>query len=540
MTPNEKLLAAIGEIDDDLILEADDERRRILSLPRRTHSPWKKAMITAACFLFCFAAWQFAGGLFRTKGAEQNASASLELKNDLTVAEAEESAETESWEEAPAEAQSSEALNDGKENQANGGQLEKTGGSMHYAAPLLPLNVEGDSQGISAERELYVNAEDYYRESEGKLYISDKYLLTNTTEEEKTLLISYPYGTSVSSGEEVKMSADGSDEGQKLCFSQPISGFSEEGMNLEYAADWEDYSTALNGQTDAVNENIPIYEGYETVTVYEFTDLQVPENCPEAATLSMEFRCPEDTVIFIDLNGVSMDGEQRIYDVFVKELERGSMSGSIWVFGGNELDITVKGYTDGSNTTVLPGLSANIKKTELPLSEAVQRVVEEFLQKNPLEDSRISSDHIAAAVLQQLNYSQIGNDPQSRYDVLSIQMLIQDTLSAQRIFTLTQEVTIPANGSTEILVTSEKRPSYGYESRRMGIDIATTLGSSLCFDRQTLTLRQPEEGTLTDSNLDLPQQEESVELDLSTVYYYANFDRILTCDGLPLAKDDLK
>ena len=68
MTKEEKLLYAIGEIDDELIMEADAPApKNITAFPMNKR--WKKAMLTAACFLLCIGVWASVGGLFRMGSA---------------------------------------------------------------------------------------------------------------------------------------------------------------------------------------------------------------------------------------------------------------------------------------------------------------------------------------------------------------------------------------------------------------------------------------------------------------------------------------
>ena len=80
---------------------------------------------------------------------------------------------------------------------------------MYYVGPVLPLTVQGDPAGITAARNVdynfsgYYTSQESYEDSNGepvfydkydnKAYVTDSYVLQNTSEENKTVTMLYPF-----------------------------------------------------------------------------------------------------------------------------------------------------------------------------------------------------------------------------------------------------------------------------------------------------------------------------------------------------------
>lgn len=73
MNKNENLFRIIGEIDDDLIIEADNSDKNIIIFPSEKavkKNNWKKIALTAACFLICAGVFLKVNSLFDLKTTE--------------------------------------------------------------------------------------------------------------------------------------------------------------------------------------------------------------------------------------------------------------------------------------------------------------------------------------------------------------------------------------------------------------------------------------------------------------------------------------
>lgn len=566
MTKEEKLLRAIGEIDDELILSAEGAAPKIVSFPRR--SQWKKTAMMAACFLLCVGVWLGVGDFFRMGRSSENVNTSTnqttatttesaieeEVTEDVVVEEeeaieesVEEQAETETAPESDRKTnpQTSEA------NPETGGKGDpetetwKDDEFWMTGTPILPLTIEGDSDDIVAERSLSVNAYDYYDNPEGTVDLHDRYVLYNNSARSKTVTIGYRYGDTLQSMDAVTMKVDGSDQNQNLIVGETIGGFTENGLNLEYHVPLEKYEEILSMPLVSVSENVPEFEQYKTVTVYEFSNIQLPENITKSASLAMEFTCSEDAIIFSNnMNGTWINGEQRIYDVFVSEYDRNSkLSKGIWVFGDVELEnLTVNGYADGSCEELLPGLTAEVVSYRIDLRSALEDSLRQRLNKrtsvggDPI-DSRVTIDTLMDAVYHQLDYSVIGSDPQQRYESLYLRDLLLDSLTTRRLFILEQTIMIPAHGSVTVEIDSKKCPSVSYESTAIGFDFYPSLGTEMNLSYFDLYLTPPKNGTLESSNL--PSDSGSMTLPMDEKHYFVTFsygDDSELCN-LPLAKD---
>ncbi|MBQ8599097.1 MAG: hypothetical protein IJ411_03165, partial [Oscillospiraceae bacterium] len=170
MTKEEKLLYAIGEIDDELILATDGAAPgNIVVLPQKKQ--WKKAVLTAACFLLCVGVWfsvndwfhmgsSSATGTAVPSAVSQNSTAvtteSAMIEEDVVEEIEEETVE----ESAPAEApvQKAEDAKPERGHSISGDPDTEETFYISYNTPLLPLDISGDSEGVTAQRTLTIDA----------------------------------------------------------------------------------------------------------------------------------------------------------------------------------------------------------------------------------------------------------------------------------------------------------------------------------------------------------------------------------------------
>lgn len=541
MTKEEKLLYAIGEIDDELILTADGVAPgNIVALPKKQ---WKKAALTAACFLLCVGVWFSVNDWFRmgstgsaTSTAIQNSTAatteSAMIEEDVVEETEEETVEESALAGAPAQKTEDTKAESGHSGSSGSGTEETF--YISYNTPLLPLDIRGDSEGITAQRTLTIDAGNYYAAGENAA-VTDEYLLLNTTNVDTEVTVEYRYGDSIRSMSDVTVTVEGSpiSSDQSLQVGNTFTDFDDDGMNLYHDYSWEAYEEVLSQDWGSVDEQLPSY-GSQIVTVYEIYDPVIPADVPDAASLAIRFNCPEDTLIWNNnFNGLQQNGEERCYDVFVSEFDRHPlMSRSVWVFGDAEpLDITVDGYVNGSCETELPGLTAKVRSYTMTLEEAVNQSVQQYEASNSLKLDGIDTETLTNAVLQYLEYSPLGSDPQSRYDMLLSWELYSDVLAARRLFTLEQTIVIPANSSVQVRVRLEKQPNQAFESRQISFEVAAKLGSELDIDSTLVNFTKPELGTVVEGNL----SEGETALDLSVDHWYVICDEAELC-SLPQAE----
>ncbi len=519
MTKEEKLLRAIGEIDDELIAAADapaPKKQKIVLLPKR----WKKTAVMAAGFLFCLGVW-LSTEAFLPMGSNAQASEKKPMASQSTAAApTAEEAILEVDDGIPAESPAAKAEYEVAPESAGAVKCPpstKEDFYMNYNLPLLPLDISGDSEGITAERNLQLDASSYYGEGE-KVLISDSYSLLNATNEDKTVTVEYHFGNTLWDLGNVNMLVEGSDSAQNLNVNSTYHQFSDEGMNLDNPYNWSSFVKSFTEELKAVDKELLRYAD-EPVTVYEVYDVTIPESAPSSVCVGMEFTCDEDTFIWNNnFNGMCINGEERIYDFFARELERHpGMNRSLWVFGGRELaDVSLKGYTNGACEDEVSGVHAKVRSYKTTLKEAVSQSLQQFIKYNGVDLSRIDAETLADAVLEYLEYSPLGSQPQPRYEHLTSWELYSDVLSASRTFTLEQTVTIPANGSVEVQIQSEEQANRNYLSSQISLDVATTLASDLNIESTTVDFIKPKSGVIIGGNL----TEGSSEVDMDVERWY--------------------
>ena len=544
MTKEEKLLYAIGEIEDELIVEADAPApKNIKAFPMSKR--WKKVMLSAACFLLCIGAWASVGGMFRMGNAAP--SAGVENAKPAAPAEAliqdsaaeeciELEVETEVTVETPAEAPAAKAEEAAPES-AGAVKCPVDGSDevfyINYQAPVLQLDLSGDSEGIIAKRQLNIDLSPDNSETNSWDF-KDCYTLKNSADVDKTVTLNYHFSGNFYSVDSVSMEIDGSSQDQCLDASLSYNGFTDDGMNIDHFNNWNDWIKKFPEEVCSVNDEIPSYAN-ELITVYELYDAEVSDNAPKSACIAVEFECDEETVIWNNnFNGMGIHGTERIYDVFATAFShRPNMNKSLWVFGGKELrNIEIKGYTNGACEVEYDGVTAKLRSYQTTLKDAISQSVYQFAEENNIDLKHLDKETIANAVLAYLKYSSLGEEPQPRYDYLSSWELYSDVMAVERIYTLEQTVTIPANNSTKVEVQLQRKPNWTLESDRTRVDILNTGAMGLRYDSFTINIEEEETKRIIEGNL----IEGENHIDPTIEHWYAVFDGEEVCDGVPLRK----
>ncbi len=530
MTKEEKLLAAIGDIDDELIIAADESAENIVLFPRKRR--WQSVALTAACFLLCVGAWFSVSGLFDKMTASSTApeapqappqsvaspsAPTTEVLFTDSVANEEEST-PEDVKEAPALPGESLAEQEVQVNPTTGGSgIGGSNGMIDskqkynaYNTPLLPLTAVGDTAGIQAERDLGVSVS-----TEDTMTVFDSYMLTNSTAIDKVLTLQYRYGTNLACDDEAVMTVNVSAEEQQLEISENISTYRSNGNFTEPYNSWESYSQRLDYLDYASNRNTR-YNEDETVYVYSLSNIALPGGTGSNVQTQIKLYGREDgLVLFSELSGyyVKENGLNN-YTLYPPSYSDSPLQ---VVAYGEELDVDVLAVRDGQELKT--EVHYDIAVESMTLREALTKQYRQYiLAEGKQVVSGIKEEQVIDAILYQLNDLPFYNPNYQNQAVVQVEELIYDTIYSQRLFILEQTVTIPAGESIHVSVSMEKWPSYGEDMR--GFEIIGQ--SQTVFDLTEVTLNLATDDSVTCLEHNLTEESGSMEL-YPTQDYYADY-----------------
>ena len=125
-------------------------------------------------------------------------------------------------------------------------------------------------------------------------------------------------------------------------------------------------------------------------------------------------------------------------------------------------------------------------------------------------------------------YSPLGTSPKERYDLGRLDEIIEETAYHSRIFYLSFEITVPADGSVEVSIEQFKRASFDFHCSGSdsididGYDLLTSLGSNLVFTEQCASISNYDAIEIVRQNFgfDLAGGITCVPLDMNEPHYY--------------------
>lgn len=491
----------LGLLDDDLISEAEDDR----PTHKYDSRAWKKWAAIAACAVLVMASgiWYLISRNILTPGAGSGGSS----HGDSST-------------------------------------------FMHYAGPIMPLNVIGNTDGITTVRETYFDFSAYETEQKD-LWVTDNYILTNNTAENKTLKISYPFISSIINSKKFipTLKINGNKLQTDLLIGDYTGRFTgvreKDGttLNLDYIDSWEGYKALLES-----GEYFEMAQSKKTladqkVIVYTFHDVTYPKEY-DAATLTLEFDLPDGSRVITNgmngadysLNSAHHRHHRYSYSVSDNEGQR------VVILGDLPTKYTVAGYENGACKRKIKEITGTVKTETMLLSEVIRECMVEHMTKYGNPDAispLVTEQHLYRAVISMLQYTALGNEPKDRYDWMRLDDLIGESYSMERVMYLTAEVTIPAGESIKLNSRFIKDASYDFACAKMkenkgvhGYDMMTRLGSSLKFIEQKASINLPQTYKIIRQNFgfDIEKGITSVSLDMKQERYYLEIKKVVKND----------
>lgn len=457
---------------------------------------------------------------------------------------------------------------------------------MSYAGPVFPLTLGEENAAIEAERNVTLDFEpwvpvwisnreeadsrtwlteaerqevlelynEHYPEggqykSSTDILVTDAYMLTNTSAEEQTLTVRYPFVSGLDNLEENRptLTADGTELETTLRVGSYAGGFEgvwgandpEGTANLAYPHSWTDYQTLLSDGSYLENTLGPGPDVTDVpVVVYKLTDPYGPEQDEEAGisnpTLRVSFDLDYDrtTVLTYGFHGASYNREAgvMIQDFSIPqpgEPNYGTKEFYLLVLGEDVENMTIQGYANGSleaDAPRLEGCGATVERYESDLDTMLRQLLPLIWEEAGQEGADFEM-YYRAFLEQLLSYGVLSDEPVERYDTGWLENIEGGMV---RVCWLESEVTVPAGGTVSITAAMTKEGSYDFhcaETANQGVygyDLVTRLGSNLACSVQTATLEDRGQIEIVRQNFgfDLERGITTVPLEAAEEHYY--------------------
>lgn len=448
---------------------------------------------------------------------------------------------------------------DGAPNTSAGEGFDGGSTFMSYAGPVFPLSTLEAADTLTASREITLDFANWAEKSYGSsITVSDAYSLTNTSAEDRTVTLLYPFVSSLMDLDEFTpaLTANGAEVETDLIYGLYAGGFQgvlgaddpEGSSNLEPLTSWKGYKALLsdNSYLKAAMDAPPDLSGIPA-TVYEFTNPQGPEesksipNPSVRVTFDMDY--DKTTVLTYGFHSGSFDPENgkmgRGFSIPQSFQSDYGKPFYLIILGDDVENMEIDGFVTGgwSTQTKLDDFSVDVQRYETDLDSILRKAASYIYDNNAWQYSdtlAIDFETYYALYCDYLTtYGILAEDCKDRYDLGMLEEL-SEVGSVDRVCYLQAEITIPAESETTVLAVMQKAASFDFHcahtsnQKVKGFDLVTQLGSTLSFTGQSAALLDHGLIEIVRQNFgfDLEAGIKTVELDSAVEHYYLEVRRI--------------
>ena len=448
-----------------------------------------------------------------------------------------------------------------------------------YDPPVMPLTAEGDTSGITAERnitfdltdtKIYADLNDAWKMGEygrmstvdevGIIEVNDSYTLTNTTDGDKTISLMYPFECSLNAlegspfisenyiGSHIPtVTIDGKTEKTGLIagdfsgyFSSASYPAKDDKSNLEEYWSYEDYLTLLGDVSylkqaleapKTIGEKVVVYRIYDCGTTYDtvandtFVTAKVSFTLGEGAEANVigydrSFgRTGNKIEAEFEINNRGEDSNPDIY---------------ITVRGGDIENLMLQGYyhdkSNNWNRVKTDDIYYEIERTEKNIDEdLLKQFITELSADVSLrgayasyKNGVLTDETIYNAVMKYIcKYGEYSDSPIERYLIFGdMASQIDDAVMCERIMYATFDVTVPAGGSVTV---NAKHRRYA-DMKELddnghadyGLYMYTTLGSTLDISSQSVDVIGLPDVDITEGNIGTVVKDGKIHTDIDS------------------------
>ena len=424
---------------------------------------------------------------------------------------------------------------------------------MSYAGPVFPLTLREADSGLAARREITLDFAPWTpagsRRYSTDILVTDAYMLTNTSGEEKTVSVLYPFSGALYNLAECMpvLTADGVEINATLHaggysggFRDADGGAGDHLLNLDQLNSWEEYKALLSDgryQTAALGE-YPDLSGVP-VTVYRFFDYYGPEPDEKAPNPSIragfELDYGRTAVLSYGFHAAGYDREHGTmiqgFSIPRPANPRYGDSYYLFVVGDDIRNLTTGAYVTGgtdADTKKLDSAGVSVERYTCDL-ETVLRMAAELMygRRVRLQDGGAGFELYFGLLKEFLcSYGVLSEEPAERYYTGWLEDL--DVEAVDRVFYLEAEITVPAGGSVRLTAKMTKKGSYDFYCTHTGnqgvygYDLVTELGSNLNCTGQRATIEDRGVIEIVRQNFgfDLENDVKTVDLEPLLEHYY--------------------
>ncbi len=440
-----------------------------------------------------------------------------------------------------------------------GGSLEY----MNYIGPVLPLTSLDDTDDITAERAVDFDFYDYVAPYSGAVGVTDSYTLTNTSAEDRTFTLSYPLSERLNTYADrlPQITVDGKLIELSYYPGAYTGGYMgvwgakdpEGTVNMAPLSSFEEYRALLSDDTymEMALSGYPTLD--QQVIVYEITDpIILTEEGKRGAnpSLAIEFISDSEKTVVMTygMNGMHRNPKKNYsrHSFGVNQpgqVHYGEPEFAYVILMGEDIEgYTIQGYEDGGcDKGEEIDITATVNRYEMTLGEFLMaRITENRADRDSTDEYATIGDAIitdevylglAAELL--LRDGILSENGVERYQWGRLDDILSAVRTDGRILYLTFEVTVPAGGSITIDCRMKRDAHMDYVGDKAGLagyDMATRLGSSLNFTRQSASISHTESIEIIDQNFgfDLTADITEVTLDPEVDHYWMEVRRIHT------------
>lgn len=485
----DELMDAIGQVDDNLIQDAKQSRRK----KRPSWIKWSSAV--AACLCLVVIGIYFRGGVGGGAGG--------------------------------------------------GGDFDLS--YMRYNGPVLPLTLMDGGEGIQAQRNVdfdflpYAPGDGETTWSKSQVMVTDHYTLSNVTDEPVEVTALYPFVGDLDDTEHhSKILVDGQAASATINAGPYAGGYIgvwgainqeiEAGSaNLRQPDSFEDYQQLLSDGSYQASAFDPFPVLDQPVVVYRMSDyVYSADTSATNPTLEMEFDLDysKTQVFTYNFNGGTDDREngccarhRGAVELRPNASPRFRQPEDAWLIllGEDIKGYNLQGYRNGGchEGEELDDLSCTITRYETTLEEILYHLISKYEQADllyGLASELLVTDGLLGQVKQ-------------RYDNGMLEDIISAAQTNDRVFYLSFDLVIPSGGQVEVTALTCKDASMdfiGDDAGEDGYDMATRLGSNLTFTGQTASISNYDHIEITGQNFgfDPDHAIDQVELDAAQEHYW--------------------
>lgn len=397
-----------------------------------------------------------------------------------------------------------------------------------YESPIMPLSSLTDAENVEAERLVTLDFGIYEEEefrSQEEVLVTDAYILTNPTETDVTVELSWGFDTRFQAWDTdlIPVLTAGGVPVQGRIF--PDAGGDGSLLN---AKDFQAYAKALTERDLLAEAMAPVPEWDVPVKVYHFYDIAYEGNQPNV-WLNVTAQYGETTNLWVRTYGAVTQDKDEIEIIF--------MTGEdawLYVIGDDLENLTINGslYRNLGGIEQYPeaeGVTCQLETYESTFMECLWEAAEDYVPGDEMTPGM-------EQVTEQMRYDYalrqiVGSGRQNPGGFHRMDDLFDHLYINQCMIYWVFSVEIPAGGSVTVSATYRKQSSFNSGDARHGYDIATTLGSNLNFIGQRVMLKNTDlititkDGTAQNLGIDLNAGVLEVTLDMTQERYFLDLLR---------------